>query len=151
MSLPLNHSWFDEIKREFLRNVSSLVFYLSPLTWDLLQERKQESSGAIAEAPKNKPLSDPLNLAKKNTLSKHCSCPSLFLCSCGVFLRRLICCWLLEFGVTCPVTSGDSGAGSKWLRRKQLDLLVRPFVFTLSARVRHPDAAAQWSTSIIKD
>lgn len=46
-----------------------LLFYVSPLTWDLLQERKQESSRVVTKAPKinqRPPLS-----CQKNTLSKH--------------------------------------------------------------------------------
>lgn len=44
--------WMWKRKGVFLRNVSFLVFYLSPLTRDSLQERKQESSGVVAAAPK---------------------------------------------------------------------------------------------------
>lgn len=39
-------------KRVLLGNVSFPLFYLSPLTWDLLKERKQENSRDVAKAPK---------------------------------------------------------------------------------------------------
>lgn len=64
-SFHINHLWCEKWKGVFLMN----VLYLSPLTGDLLQERKQESSRVVAEAPKINQRSLPS--CQKNTLSKH--------------------------------------------------------------------------------
>lgn len=109
---------------DFQRTVYFLMFYLSALTWDQLQERKQESSRVVVEAPP-KTNQTPLSFQKERYLQT-CSYPIHFLCSCSVFLRWLICCWLLEFRVTFSLTCGGSVVCPQWLDRKQFDLLMRP-------------------------
>lgn len=96
---------------------------LSTLTWDQLQERKQESSRVVTEAWKTNQR--PLSWQKEHPLQT-CSTPIHFLCSRSVFLHWLICCWLLESRVTVSMTCCDSGAFSRWVHRKQFDLLMRP-------------------------
>ncbi len=63
--------WMWKRRGVFLTNASFLVFYPSPLTQDLLQERKQESSRVVAAAPKINQKTPPL---AKRTLS-----PNMFL------------------------------------------------------------------------
>lgn len=61
-----------QMKRSSRANVSFLLFHLSLLTWDLLQERKQESSRGVAEAPPKQTRDKPI--LPKRTLS-----PNMFL------------------------------------------------------------------------
>lgn len=67
MSLHMNRLWCEKKKGVSLTSVSFLLFYLSLLTWDLLQERKQKRSRFVAEASKINQRNTPLAKLSPNT------------------------------------------------------------------------------------
>lgn len=102
----------------------SLVLSVPLKLWPTSGKKTGKQQGRRC-GPKNKPPP----LPNEHSL-KTCSYPSHFLNSRGVFLRPLICCWLLECRVISSVTCSDSGARPRWVHRKKFDLLMRPLPST---------------------
>ncbi len=120
MSFHFSHLWCEKKKclpeNYLFSQVLSVPVNLRPTSG-----KKTGKQQGCRCGPEYKPVT-PL-LPKEHSLQT-CSYPSHFLNSCGDFLCRLICCWLLECGVTSSVTCGDSGARPWWVHRKHP--LMRP-------------------------
>lgn len=131
-------------KGVFLRNVSFLVFYLSLLTWDLVQERKQESSRVVTEAPKTKPRPPS---CQKNSPTQATSCtPTVSSCTgssaAGYWSPRSPLLWPVVTVEHIP--GGSTGSSLIFWWGLCLHLL------SLSVMACCRKASVKWSTSIIK-